>query len=164
MLLKGAIDGVTIEEVPGSLAHRLVVCKAALEVDTIRVDPLASHNLTVLPLASHLHPRLLEAVCAVALLDTVLVPAGVDIAVLVGELALAMHAVVLPVALVVAFAEVLHLTDARPHVVFPAALIHVLLLPVAVDSLAAADALEVLSVVDVAVLVVGCGLACVIAR
>ena len=160
MLLKGAIDGVTIEEVPGALAHRLVVCKAALEVDTIWVDPLASHDLTVLPLASHLHFCLLEAVSAVALFYTVLIPAGVYISIFVGELTLAVHAIVLPVALVVTHAEVLHLTNARPHVVFPASLIHVLRLPIAVDSLAVADAFNVIAIVDVAILVVRCGLAC----
>ena len=147
LLLEGALEGVAVLEEPDAFALRLVVRELALKVEPVGVNPLAGAQLGVLPLARHLHARLLEQVGAVAGLLAVLPPARVDVAVLVGEDALTVAAAVLPVAVELANAVVQHLADALLAVCDPLFIVLVTGLVVTVDAAAFAAAVEEVAVV-----------------
>ena len=59
-LLKLTLELVAILEEPGSGALGFVVLEVALEVKTVRVDPLTRVQLTIFPLSVHLHACLFE--------------------------------------------------------------------------------------------------------
>ena len=59
-LLKLTLELVSILEEPGSGALGFVVLEVALEVKTVRVDPLTRVQLTIFPLSVHLHACLFE--------------------------------------------------------------------------------------------------------
>ena len=155
LLLKSTLKSVAVAEVPGTFALRLVVGKAALEVDSVGVDPLAGGDLASLPLSTHLHSSLLEDVGAVALLLAVLPPSGVDVTVLVGEHAFAVATAVLPVTMVLTDSAVCHLADATLLVLFPATVVLVALRLVTVDTRSGADTINEVTLIDVAVIVEG---------
>lgn len=153
LLFEGALERVSILEVPGARALRLVVGELALEVESVGVDPLAGRELAALPVARHLHARLLELVRAVAGLLSVLPPSGVDVAVLVCEDAFTVAPSVLPVTVVLADSIVEHLADAGLHILFPTAFVAVASLRVPVDTSSETSAVDEVTLVDIAILV-----------
>ena len=164
LLLESALQSVAILEEPGAGALWFVVLEATLEVDAVGIDPLALQQLALGPLTSHFHARCLEDVGAVALLLTVLPPAGVDIAIDVSESALTVTTAILPVAVVLADISVDLLADAALHVLFPAALVAVARLHVAIDAGAGADPVDEVALVNVAIVVESGTVACETAR
>ena len=148
---------------PNAVALWFVVLKATLEVDSIGVDPSAIVQLALLPVAGHLHARLLEQVCAIAVFVAILPPARVHVTVLVGEDALTMAATVFPVAVVLANIVVELLADATFGVGNPAALIAIAIL-VTINAVSLSLASLILALVDVTILVGGCSSACEASR
>ena len=152
-LFEGAFKRVAILEVPGAGALGLIVHEGALEIEAIGVDPLTGRELAILPVARHLHTRLLEQVGAIAALLAVLPPAGVDVTVLVGEDALAVAPSILPVAMVLANAVVEHLADVFLDVLIPAALVTMPSLRIPVNSRAETLTVDKVTLIDVPILV-----------
>ena len=148
---------------PDAFALWFVVLEAALEVDSVGVDPSAIVQLALLPVAGHLHARFLEQVSAIAVFVAVLPPARVHVAVLVSEDALTMAATVLPVAVVLANIVVELLADATFGVGNPATLIAIAIL-ITIDAVSVSLAILILALIDVTVLVGGCAFACEVSR
>ena len=66
-LLICAVQRVSVLEVPDTFSFGFVVLELALEVDSVGVVPTALLDLTVCPVAGHLHASLLEKIGAGAL-------------------------------------------------------------------------------------------------
>ena len=75
LLLECTLQRVTILEEPGARALWFVIFEVALEVESVGVNPLSLRQLSVAPLASHLHAGLFEDYGAVSTLLAIFPPA-----------------------------------------------------------------------------------------
>lgn len=153
LLFKGALECVSVLEVPSAGALRFVVREGSLEVEAVGVDPLTSCQASVLPVAGHLHACLLEHVCAVAHLLSILPPAGVNVTIFVGEDTLTVATSILPIAVILTDSVVDHFADTILDVVVPAAFKAMERLGVAVDTCALTLTVDEVTLIDIAILV-----------
>eukprot|EP00354_Favella_ehrenbergii_P010011 CAMPEP_0170466672 /NCGR_PEP_ID=MMETSP0123-20130129/10541_1 /TAXON_ID=182087 /ORGANISM="Favella ehrenbergii, Strain Fehren 1" /LENGTH=224 /DNA_ID=CAMNT_0010732853 /DNA_START=58 /DNA_END=730 /DNA_ORIENTATION=- len=163
-----ALDDVAVCEFPAASSLGLVESEVALEEGTVGVEPFTFHELAVLEGANVFLARLLEDVGALAVLLASDPVARVDIFVDVGHDALAAALTILPVTVVLAHTSIFLLADAMLLVVNPGTLVGNLLLfgalgTIGVFTLAFAFATNEVARVSVAVRVVSCALASVVA-
>lgn len=173
-----AFKGVSVLEVPGALTVWFVVREGPLVEHTVRVDPLASNYLTVFPLTLHFHAGRLACVGASAFLLTESPPARVDVTIWINEDTLTMAAAILPVALVITdllfwlllvtvllwWSHVVnHLSNAVLEVLLPLAVVDVTLFAIAIGATSITDTVSEVTLVNVAVRIVGNSLTCVAA-
>jgi hypothetical protein len=105
--------------VPASGTLGLVLIEFSFEVASVRVNPLAADELSVLEVADVLLASLIDDVGAFAGLLSALPVAGVNVEVGVGHDTLTVAFAGLPVAVVVADVDVFLLTDAGFLIIFP---------------------------------------------
>jgi len=107
--------------VPASGTLGLVLIEFSFEVATVRVNPLAADELSVLEVADVLLASLVHDVSAFAGLLSALPVSRVDVEVGVGHDTLSVALASLPVAVVVADVDVFLLADAGFLIIFPLA-------------------------------------------
>ena len=154
LLVEFTLESVAVLEVPGALAHWLIVLEASLPVEAVRVDPLSGLHLALFPGSDQFHACFLKHIGAVALLLAEAPPARINITgFLIGEDTLSVTLTIFPVTMVLTDVVVDHLADAVPRVRLPLAVVLVTLLEVTVDSTALSVPVEEVALVDIVVLV-----------
>ena len=118
-----AIHLVSVSEVPAASPLWLVAAELALEVGAVWIQPLATHELSILELSDVFLGGVIEDVGALAILLAISPVARVNVFVSVGHDSLSMALAGLPVAVVLAHLRVLLLADALLEIVLPLSLV-----------------------------------------
>ena len=124
-LLVAPGDHVPAFEVPGTLALRHVIVKAAFEIGPVAVLPLALLHLALKELTNVLLPGSVENVGSLSLLLSLAPVAGVNVLVLVGHHSLSVTLVFTPVSVVGSHALVNHFANSAFQVVAPLSAVNI---------------------------------------
>jgi hypothetical protein len=139
---------IAIREVPGSLARWFVIFKVALKINAIWINPTTIFDLSILPVAEHLHSGRFACVVTSSFLLAESPPARVDITVGVCEYTFTVTPTIFPVALILSnnlfwflsffwlrtFHAINHFTNTVFEILYPFTIINVSALSISVCS------------------------------